>query len=237
MFLHAFSGCDTTSSVFNLGKVKFLNTLQKNPDLTASLTIFNEQNVKKQVLASAGERFLIALFGGGQDVKSLDTLRFNCFSKSVNKNKFNLAALPPTSTAAEQHIYRTYLQVQVWHQYDIEATEWGWKKTFHGLDPITSTAQPAPESLLKMISCKCKTNCGKKCGCRKSGLKCSIICQGCCGQTCDNIIELHEVLDYDEDDDITAEEVSRLKMNNSDKIDSTTVNDNVEEPSVKKTRV
>ena len=129
LFLHAFSGCDTTSSVFNLGKVKFLNTLQKNLDLTASLTIFNEQNVKKQVLASAGERFLIALFGGGQDVKSLDILRFNCFSKSVNKNKFNLAALPPTSTAAEQHIYRTYLQVQVWHQYDIEATEWGWKKT------------------------------------------------------------------------------------------------------------
>lgn len=73
LFLHAFSGCDTTSSIFNVGKMKFFNIFQKNDDLGKVLDLFREQNVNKQCLAHAGERFLIALFGGGQEVKTLNT--------------------------------------------------------------------------------------------------------------------------------------------------------------------
>lgn len=199
LFLHAFSGCDTTSSIFNVGKMKFVNTLQKNTYLGAGLSLFIEDDVDKNVLATAGERFLIALFGGGQDVKSLGDLRYKCFAKSVNKNKFNLATLPPTSAATEEHIFRTYLQVQIWLEKNIDATLWGWKQTSRGLEPITTTAEPAPESLLKTISCKCKGNCDNRCGCRKAGLKCSVVCQNCCGETCNNSSEIQELLDDDED--------------------------------------
>ncbi|GBM18721.1 hypothetical protein AVEN_263534-1, partial [Araneus ventricosus] len=32
LFLHAFSGCDTTCALFNQGKMKFINVLRKNPN-------------------------------------------------------------------------------------------------------------------------------------------------------------------------------------------------------------
>ncbi|KAG5871681.1 hypothetical protein JTB14_012042 [Gonioctena quinquepunctata] len=40
---------------------------------------------------------------------------------------------------------------------------------------------PAPETVLKLISCKCKKRCQRSCGCRKAGLKCTN-----CNVTCDN---------------------------------------------------
>lgn len=201
LFLHAISGCDTTSCIFNVGKIRFFNALQKNKDLGEGLNLFKKQSVNKHILAAAGERILIALFGGGQDVKSLDTLRFKCFTKSVTKSKFNLATLPPTTAAAQQHIYRTYLQVQMWLEHETDATEWGWIKTHRGLEPISTTAAPAPESLLKTILCKCKMNCGKMCGCRKAGLKCSVLCHNCSGESCENVTQIRDLLEEDNDDD------------------------------------
>ncbi|GBP81988.1 hypothetical protein EVAR_62864_1 [Eumeta japonica] len=47
-------------------------------------------------------------------------------------------------------------------------------------------APSAPESLLKLVSCKCKKGCQKACECRKIGLKCSVICTNCSGGACDN---------------------------------------------------
>ncbi|KAG5868739.1 hypothetical protein JTB14_012075 [Gonioctena quinquepunctata] len=121
------SGCDTTSSIFNVGQLKFIETLKKNKNLNQALSLFREANIHKHCLAQAGECFLIALFGGDENVQTLDHLRFKNFTKSLTRNKFNFATLPPTSAAAEQHIYRTYLQVQMWMEYEVNATEWGWR--------------------------------------------------------------------------------------------------------------
>ncbi|KAK2579965.1 hypothetical protein KPH14_007645 [Odynerus spinipes] len=89
----------------------------------------------------------------------------------------------------------------MWLEYEKNATEWGWMKTNRGLEPLVTTADPAPESLLKTISCRCKKNCGKMCGCRKAGLKCSILCQKCSGETCENTVKIRELLDDDDDFD------------------------------------
>lgn len=62
---------------------------------------------------------------------------------------------------------------------------------------------PAPSSLLQIISCKCTKNCGAACGCRRAGLKCSIICSNCSGQTCDNVPHTLDYIDDNiEEDDI-----------------------------------
>ncbi|KAG5898818.1 hypothetical protein JTB14_018778 [Gonioctena quinquepunctata] len=179
-------------------KLKFIETLKKNKNLNKALSLFRVANIHKHCLAQAGECFLIALFGGDENVKTLDHLRFKNFTKSLTRNKFNFATLPPTSAAAEQHIYRTYLQVQMWMEYEVNATEWGWRKTNRGLEPVATTADPAPELLLNTISCKCKTTCGKMCGCRKSGLKCSVLCHNCNGETCENVVSIRELLDEDD---------------------------------------
>ncbi|GBO18858.1 hypothetical protein AVEN_65398-1 [Araneus ventricosus] len=47
------------------------------------------------------------------------------------------------------------------------------------------TRAPSSRNLLKLISCKCKKGHQKICGCRKPGLKCSVVYTNCSG-TCDN---------------------------------------------------
>lgn len=195
LFLHAFSGCDTTSCLFNVGKSRFITTLQKHPELQSVVKIFQHKHVDPEELVSAGERFLVALYGGDKQEDSLNTLRYKRFAKSVTKTKFNLASLPPTRNAAKQHIFRTYHQIQSWLGLDKDPEDWGWRRTSHGLEPVQNESEPAPPQLLKMIACKCKMNCGAACGCRKAGIKCSAICLHCCGQTCQNTPEIDHTID------------------------------------------
>lgn len=186
LFLHAFSGCDTTSALFNQGKIKCINVLRKNPDLNEVIQEFKNPNADPEIIAKAGERFLLALYGySGVKSMSLNNYRYACFTKSAYKNKFNIASLPPTEAAARQHSFRTYHQVQQWYGNEQNAEQWGWKRSKNGLIPVTTLEPPAPETLLKLISCKCKKGCERACGCRKAGLKCSVICTNCSG-TCDN---------------------------------------------------
>ncbi|XP_024877808.1 uncharacterized protein LOC112458417 [Temnothorax curvispinosus] len=52
--------------------------------------------------------------------------------------------------------------------------------------PVMTKSKPAPESLLRNISCKCTGSCEKACGCRRLGLQCSQICLSCQGMSCTN---------------------------------------------------
>ena len=61
LFLHAFSGCDTTSALFRQGKKKFVNILN-NP----VVKIFNCENACPDDIDKAGQKVLIALYGGWQ---------------------------------------------------------------------------------------------------------------------------------------------------------------------------
>ena len=54
------------------------------------------------------------------------------------------------------------------------------------LCPVKSQKPVAPDELLAMICCGCKTGCGKACSCRKTGIKCSVLCEVCCGASCTN---------------------------------------------------
>lgn len=204
LFLHAFGGCYTTSALFNQGKMKFLTILEKHTDIHAALQVFKNEHASADEVADAGEKFLLALYGSkDKENNGLDKYRYQCFLKAVTKSKFNLASLPPTSAAARQHSLRTYHQVQQWYGCSKKAEEWGWKKTQTGITPITTLKDPAPKTLLTFLSCKCKTNCGKACGCRKAGLKCSIICGFCNGKSCENVIQA-TLEEFDQDDDLDS---------------------------------
>lgn len=109
-----------------------------------------------------------------------------------------MASLPPTEDAARLHTYRVYHQVQEWLGNYKDPEDWGWKKTKSIYMPIACEKDPAPPSLLKLISCTCKTGCGKACGCRKAGLKCSPICGTCSGTACNNIAQ-YSTLQEDDD--------------------------------------
>lgn len=199
LFLHAFSGCDTTSALFQQGKLKFLTVLGKNEPLSEVIEIFKNPTANPDDVGNAGERFLLSLYGCKRNAdNTLDNYRYERFLSLIQKSRSNIATMPPTSAAARQHSLRTYYQVQLWYGVQKNAEEWGWKMTNTGLTPLTTLKDPAPQALLKFISCKCKTGCGAACGCRKAGLHCSVICSFCEGKNCAN--KLEEIVDVDEED-------------------------------------
>nr|XP_018912013.1 PREDICTED: uncharacterized protein LOC109040498 [Bemisia tabaci] len=199
LFLHAFSGCDTTSAIFGHGKSKFVQTFQTYPNLQASTRIFYDLNAAPTAIADAGNNFLIRVYGCRDENVTLNSFRHQFFVRTAYRSSHNIAALPPTEDAARQHSFRTYLQIQRWLGNHKKPEEWGWKKTKTVLTPVMTTQPPAPDKLLKFITCKCKTGCHGRCGCRKAGLKCSAMCVECCN-ACDNAPE-SSLIDVDSDDE------------------------------------
>ncbi|KAG5876187.1 hypothetical protein JTB14_032395 [Gonioctena quinquepunctata] len=72
--------------------------------------------------------------------------------------------------------------------------DWGWKKTQTMYLPIRTT---------ELIYCTCTTtNCGKKCGCKKAGLRCSRSCKNCLGETYFNPADITEKNNREDDDNL-----------------------------------
>jgi len=58
MFIHAIGGCDTTSALFQQGKIKHMKTVQKHPELHDTLLIFNNESSSQEEIERAGEKYL-----------------------------------------------------------------------------------------------------------------------------------------------------------------------------------
>ena len=119
LFLHAVTGCDTTSALFRQGKKKIVSVMEKNPTLYSEIDIFYDKNAFQTDIAKVGEKVILALYGAPKKIISLDDLRYRRFlqaSKRSLQSQVNMASLPPTSSAAREHSYRVYYQLQLWLQ-------------------------------------------------------------------------------------------------------------------------
>ncbi|KAF5296784.1 hypothetical protein FQA39_LY12302 [Lamprigera yunnana] len=79
---------------------KVMEVLIKDPHLKSADELFKAKYVDKIVRMAAGERIVIAAYGEDKGEKSLTFLRFTNFTKLVTMNRFNLATLPPSTSAA-----------------------------------------------------------------------------------------------------------------------------------------
>ena len=89
--------------------------------------------------------------------------------------------MPPTERATHYHSLRVHLEMMRVTRLDIDCgldpRDWGWQTVDGVLRPIKTDLPPAPDFLLTVIRCNCKTTSRNTCGtmmcnCRKSGLKC-----------------------------------------------------------------
>ena len=92
------------------------------------------------------------------------------------------------NTLCEGHERR---EVQRWIGNNLCPTDWGWQYRDGSLVPLSTDRPVAPTSVLRIVSCGCKTGCRKTCGCRKAGLYCSSMCRYCNGHICSNIHALN----------------------------------------------
>ena len=180
LFLHAFLGCDTTSRIYGIGKGSILKKFKDSVSLQQAAIIFNDPNSTHSQVQDAGEKALVAIYGG-KKTENLNMLRFRKYSEKVatSLSHCDPKVLPPTAAAAKFHSYCVFLQVNQWKNIDCCMTEtsWGWKQHENEFKPIATDIAPAPADLLKIIRCNCSTDCATaKCTCKKNGMSCSVAC-------------------------------------------------------------
>ena len=189
LFCHAMCGCDSTSSFFNIGKTKIFQLLSKKKCevLRNALEIFNNPDADRNRLYEVGYDLIKKIYSSKNVSTTLPLNEYRYYySKELKSITLNL--LPPTEGAIKKHIERVYYQCQLWLGENIDPKMWGWKKnpTENILEPIFSDEPMMPDSLTKDFICSSKTNCSKRCGCRKMGLKCNKYCKHCKGNQCLN---------------------------------------------------
>ena len=213
LFIHAWSGCDTTSSTFGQEKTLLFKLLAASPQLQDLVISFVDRNNSPEEVGTKGIAIFCNLYGGREDL-SLNHLRYIRYQTMVARcSNIEPERLPPTERAAHYHSLRVYLQVIQWDELDnkcCNALDWGWKIDKGVMHPIMTDLEAAPENVLKFIRCKYKVRGKKQCGtnqcsCFKAGLKCVSSCTGCYGEACHNkslIIEQSEV------DEIEIEDIA-----------------------------
>ena len=119
LFVHAISGCDTTSALYGLGKAVFIKKAKKSASFREHAQKFLSTDGDKNVLEKAGEKVLVEVYGG-KEKDTLNKLRYIKYNQKLTTSTkaFQPCSLPPTSSAAKLHIQRTCFQVQEWMQSD-----------------------------------------------------------------------------------------------------------------------
>ena len=78
LFLLAILGCDTTSSLYGIGKGLSLKIFKQNENLRRQAAVFQNDLATSEEIASAGEQALVCLYKG-KEGEGLDALRYNIF--------------------------------------------------------------------------------------------------------------------------------------------------------------
>ena len=109
LFAHAILGCDTTSSVYGLGKGQSLKKLMTDANFRKLAQVFFKPDATKEEIIEAGEEALVVLYKGHAG-ECLDSLRYRkfCQKLSTGKSFVQPEVLLPTSAAASYHSLRSY---------------------------------------------------------------------------------------------------------------------------------
>jgi hypothetical protein len=97
--LHALSGCDSTSSLFGIGKKKAMQALKSNLEPLANLTDLGSHALDVEEGCMEASKLVIGVFYG-ENTSDLNGLHYKLFTKK----SFDSTKLPPTEDAAIQHI-------------------------------------------------------------------------------------------------------------------------------------
>ncbi|KAK6183990.1 hypothetical protein SNE40_006544 [Patella caerulea] len=194
LFVHAWSGCDTTSATFGQGKLGVLNLLRRDEDLVQCAKVFQStKNQDHQLITETGEKVFSRMYGSKE---RLNRVRYQKYlNREDDPVNLDPRKLPPTTRAAHFHSLRVFLQVQDWltlGDRGLDPSDWGWCLKSGLYTPVKTDNEIAPAIVLKSVRCKCKSKTQERqcatnvCSCRKFGLKCVPACGGCRGESCKN---------------------------------------------------
>ena len=209
LVVHALGGCDSTSAIFGLGKGTIFNRIIKDSFCHIHCSTLQYERASLGEVCAAGINLLVALYGGKVG-EPLSHLRYTAYCSSSLSQRFQAERLPPSESAARFHAMRVHLQAVIWGTLGacvINPTDWGWKLQRNMLLPIQIDGEVAPKDILRVVRCKCKSNCSSGlCSCRKHGIQCVSACDNCHGTDCSNIrMDINDDSDTDSEHDSSGD--------------------------------
>lgn len=187
LFVNAMGGCKTTSQIFNLSKAALLNKLDDDRFVNIA-QIFCCRDSSQESIISAGKEVIVSMYNGKAN-EALNQLRYRKFIEKTQKGAANVSckSLPPTEAAAKFHSLRVFYTIQEWMGNKLNPLNYGWTERNCILRPVVTNLPPAPSDILSNIRCGCKGDCNSnRCSCFKAGLKCTLACKVCAGNSCSN---------------------------------------------------
>lgn len=204
---HAITRCDSTSSLFGIGKRTVFKVLKDSPENFRDLSTLADCDTDKSI--DAASKLVCRLYDQKGKLKEdhvdlnklrvrLATLRDAC-----------LAKLPPCEATFTQHVLRSSLQINIWMTAHVakppmkSAVLFGWEDR-NGLVPVYFKGQMSSDFLQDLVcTCKGKSVCMKGCICFEQSLSCTDLCPCQAGDLCRNEnTHLAISRNTDEDDDI-----------------------------------
>ena len=112
LFIHAWSGFDTTSTTYGHGKTTALKKIMESAEVQQISSLMYDPEATVEQIVKAGVRLFPLLYGGKAAV-SLNSLRYAKYMEMVSTSKraVDPQKPPPTERAAYFHSLRVYLQV------------------------------------------------------------------------------------------------------------------------------
>lgn len=162
--LHAFTGCDSTSSFKGLGKVKAIKLMQKMPKYVPVLArVGDEWEVSEETICEL-ESFTCAMYGHSRFTNINELRLFMLKTKCGNSDKLSvsnnvdIASLPPCRDSLEQHVRRVNYQVAIWKKANIAIPEiphptdgHGWVHRDGHMEPLWTRTEILPQTLVDII--------------------------------------------------------------------------------------
>ena len=150
---HAITGCDTTSYMFRVGKIKVFKKLEKNPDLCMMLRALENDEPLEETDIDELKQFVQTVIYSGKLSESYIDTRIRLYDQQQKKNSTNI---PPDPDSLLQDLRRKQLQVLIWRQlYSVmmnipDKRLYGWKVKDDGsVVPLWFVGSQLPPSLLR----------------------------------------------------------------------------------------
>ncbi len=86
LFIHVWSGCDTTSATFGHGKTNLLKKIQVSKEVQQISVLMSDPHMTAEEIGKASIRLFVILFGGKPN-DSLNVLRCAKFMDMVSSNQ------------------------------------------------------------------------------------------------------------------------------------------------------
>lgn len=180
--LHAFTGNDYTSAFHGIGKVRAYKAMLKSENFISAFKRIGNSFIFDTKDFAVIEEFVCSLYGAKQ-CKDVNEARYAKFCSTVRATEPQ--KLPPTRDALLCHCKRvSYVTAVVKKSLNNHPNipnpyeGYGWVLREGKLEIQWMLLPPAPDQVMQLITCGCKTGCSTRaCSCKSNGLSCTDLCK------------------------------------------------------------